>query len=63
MQGTASVIEDARQPPYLCPIDLAKWEYTTQGNTEERYEALLRFCLRFSNVHLFAAYGAWIKER
>ncbi|CAD6439767.1 a0636acf-136d-4261-b13d-06c584d5e938 [Sclerotinia trifoliorum] len=25
MQGSASIIEDARQPPYLCPVDLQKW--------------------------------------
>jgi len=24
MQGSASIIEDARQPPYLCPVDLVK---------------------------------------
>ncbi|KAL9098292.1 MAG: hypothetical protein Q9163_006025 [Psora crenata] len=24
MQGTASMAEDGRQPPYLCPVDLAK---------------------------------------
>ena len=24
MQGSASVVEDARQPPYLCPVDLGK---------------------------------------
>ncbi|KAG5644538.1 hypothetical protein DXG03_008192 [Asterophora parasitica] len=27
MQGSASLVEDARQPPYLCPVDLAKLLY------------------------------------
>lgn len=27
MQGSTSLAEDARQPPYLCPIDLAKLKY------------------------------------
>jgi archaemetzincin len=27
MQGTASIAEDVRQPPYLCPVCLAKVAY------------------------------------
>ena len=63
MQGTASVIEDARQPPYLCPIDLAKVLRATGADEKDRYKALLEFCDRFKEAQLFAAYGAWIKGR
>jgi archaemetzincin len=63
MQGTASVIEDARQPPYLCPVDLAKVLRATGADENERYRALLKFCEKFKEAHLFAAYGAWIQER
>ncbi|KAH8668106.1 hypothetical protein BGZ60DRAFT_408603 [Tricladium varicosporioides] len=63
MQGTASIIEDARQPPYLCPVDLAKVLKATGADIEERYEALLGFCEKHKGTHLFAAYRIWIKER
>lgn len=63
MQGTASVIEDARQPPYLCPVDLAKVLNATGADQKERYKALLAFCEKNEEAHLFAAYGAWIRRR
>jgi archaemetzincin len=63
MQGTASIIEDARQPPYLCPIDLAKVLRATGADENKRYTSLLSFCERFKEAHLFAAYGAWIRSR
>jgi archaemetzincin len=63
MQGNASIIEDARQPPYLCPVDLAKVLRATDSGMVERYQALLTFCNRHKYLHLFAAYGAWIRER
>ncbi|CAG8956126.1 hypothetical protein HYFRA_00012043 [Hymenoscyphus fraxineus] len=63
MQGTASIIEDSRQPPYLCPVDLEKVVRTTGTDVLERYEAILAFCGRFEQVHLFAAYAAWVRER
>jgi len=63
MQGTASIIEDARQPPYLCPIDLAKVLCATGADVKERYRALLQFCERKSEGQVFKAYGAWIKAR
>lgn len=44
MQATASLAEDVRQPPYLCPVDLAKLLRATEADERERYEALLRFC-------------------
>ncbi|CAG8976082.1 hypothetical protein HYALB_00002360 [Hymenoscyphus albidus] len=63
MQGTASIIEDSRQPPYLCPVDLEKVVRTTGADVLERYEAILAFCGRFEEVHLFAAYASWIREK
>lgn len=63
MQGTASIIEDPRQPPYLCPVDLEKVVRTTGADVLERYETILAFCDKFKRVHLFVAYGAWIRSR
>lgn len=63
MQGSASLCEDARQPPYLCPVDLAKMLIATGADAKERYRALLLFCDRRKDVHLFAAFGAWIRGR
>lgn len=61
MQGSASIIEDARQPPYLCPIDLAKLLKSTGANKIERYRALLKFCDSQKDSHMFAAFGGWIR--
>jgi archaemetzincin len=63
MQGSASIIEDARQPPYLCPVDLAKVLKATGADVKERYEALVSFCDQHKDAHLFAGYGAWIRGR
>jgi archaemetzincin len=63
MQGSASVVEDARQPPYLCPIDLAKILRTTGADEQERYMSLLAFCEKNKEVHLFASYKAWIYQK
>lgn len=63
MQGSASLSEDARQPPYLCPVDLAKVLAATNSSEKERYEALLAFCERLGEGHLFRAFGAWINAR
>ena len=62
-QGTASVIEDARQPPYLCPIDLTKVLKATGAGQNDRYSALLAFCEKHKDAQLFAAYAAWIRAR
>lgn len=43
MQATASMAEDVRQPPYLCPAELAKMQRAlglTDKDVMERYEAL-----------------------
>jgi archaemetzincin len=69
MQSTANLTEDARQPPYLCPVDLSKILIATgealgiEGKSDEmqRYEALLGYCENRENVHLFAALGSWIR--
>ncbi len=99
MQGSASLREDVRQPPYLCPVDLAKVLEATgvkrvrsnrrkmkgraDGDDEDnvmskeeqqdqraqrerqrqRYEALLEVCNRHRETGMFAAFGAWIRER
>jgi archaemetzincin len=61
MQSTANLTEDARQPPYLCPVDLAKMSMATGASERERYEALLEFCTARSDVGVFAGFGAWIQ--
>lgn len=63
MQGSASLAEDARQPPYLCPVDLAKLLHVTGTGARQRYEGLLSFCERRADIHLFAAFAAWIRAR
>lgn len=63
MQGSASITEDPRQPPDVCPIDLLKILHAVRGRSEERYKALLRFCEAQSEIHLFVSFGAWIRER
>lgn len=61
MQGTASLAEDVRQPPYLCPVDLAKVLRATGVNEKERYEAILEFCKGRRETPMFAALKAWVE--
>lgn len=63
MQGTASIEEDSRQPPYLCLVDMAKMVYATGRTEDEWCQAMLHFCQTRTDVHLFAALGAWSKAR
>ena len=63
MQGTASIAEDVRQPPYLCPIDLTKILHATRINMEDRYERIAGFLEKYDNNMVFAAYAAWIRAR
>ena len=63
MQGTASLAEDVRQPPYLCPVDLAKLLRATGANEKERYEAIQGFCEQWRETPMFAALGAWVGHR
>ncbi|KAJ6475093.1 hypothetical protein C8R47DRAFT_703597 [Mycena vitilis] len=60
MQGTTSLAEDARQPPFLCPVDLAKMLNASGADREGRYQAILSYCGKHPHCHLFAAFAAWI---
>jgi archaemetzincin len=62
MQGSASLSEDTRQPPYLCPVDCAKLLHATGSTARERYLALLEYCNRATNheTHFFSAFAAWL---
>ena len=63
MQGTASIAEDVRQPPYLCPVDLAKLLQSTGASLEGRYERIAIFLEMYDDNLIFAAYSAWIRAR
>ena len=63
MQGSASLAEDARQPPYLCPVDLAKILRATGANASDRYRALLTFCKSHGDTQCFEAFATWIEKR
>ncbi|KAG1690559.1 hypothetical protein DVH05_028062 [Phytophthora capsici] len=64
MQGSAGLSEDARQPPYLCPVDLAKIQIATSADLTERYKALLVFCESFEDQErTFSAFAAWLRHR
>ena len=65
MQGTASVPEDLRQPPYLCPVDEAKVGaiikqrgHAEEGSTSSREKALLNFTKKHEVGGGFAAFRA-----
>lgn len=64
MQGTASMSEDVRQPPYLCPVDLAKLQRAlnlTEDGIVQRDKALLEYCSKSGKA--FAAFEGWIGGR
>ena len=63
MQGTASIAEDVRQPPYLCPIDLTKLLQATGASAEDRYERIAILLEKYDDNPVFAAYAAWIRAR
>ncbi|TKA73802.1 hypothetical protein B0A55_05526 [Friedmanniomyces simplex] len=63
MQGTAGLSEDARQPPYVCPVDTAKLLTATGADEMDWLRALLNFCERFGEDALFAAFAAWLRMR
>jgi len=72
MQSSASTAEDVRQPPYLCPVCLAKvtaglMDVTPRTSAKElqvqRYKALMGFCERWTDVSMFAGYRAWLGKR
>lgn len=71
MQGTASVAEDCRQPPYLCPvwakkISRAKAEGHGSGFEEDKTsreacEAITKFCAKWRHTAAWAGYEAWLE--
>ncbi|KAK5137723.1 hypothetical protein LTR08_007294 [Meristemomyces frigidus] len=64
MQSTAGLSEDARQPPYLCPVDMAKLLHATGGSEGEWVEAMLWACARFEGgCGMFTGFGGWLKKR
>ena len=63
MQSTSSLSEDVRQPPYLCPVDLAKVLRATGADETERHRRLLSFCNGHVHAPMFAAFGAWLASR
>lgn len=63
MQATASIKEDLRQPPYLCPVDEAKVGRATGKGGRERGEVLGRWCGGRREFGMFAALGGWVAGR
>lgn len=64
MQGTAGLSEDARQPPFLCPVYLAKVLHATGADSVQRYRALLEFCEGPGKLDkMFTAFAAWLRVR
>ncbi|KAK3623313.1 hypothetical protein LTR56_021692 [Elasticomyces elasticus] len=60
---TAGLSEDARQPPYLCPVDTAKLLAATGAGEQAWLRALSDYCERFTLDTMFAAFAAWIRVR
>ncbi|KAJ7695689.1 hypothetical protein B0H17DRAFT_979801 [Mycena rosella] len=63
MQGSASLAEDARQPPFLCPVDRAKLLCASGADREGAERTMLAFCDRHPDCHLFAALASWIRAQ
>ncbi|GMF80983.1 hypothetical protein BDV35DRAFT_366350 [Aspergillus flavus] len=65
MQGTGSIQEDARQPPYICPVDQAKLLRATGTTEAQRDSALLSFCDRseLRETQFFAPFAAWLRAK
>lgn len=63
MQGTASLAEDSRQPPYLCPVDLVKVLRATGASEGERYGELVKVCDKWRGDRMFDAFAAWLRVR
>ncbi|KAL3481422.1 hypothetical protein BJX99DRAFT_164511 [Aspergillus californicus] len=63
MQGSASLSEDTRQPPYLCPVDLAKVLFATGSTMSARDQALLQYCEKpnLRELAYFQAFAAWLR--
>ena len=75
MQATASMEEDDRQPPFLCPVCLPKLSSAVlmakpgadkaaeRNYIIARYEALRKFCLTWPDDVIFAGFAAWMHHR
>ncbi|EQC25361.1 hypothetical protein SDRG_16770 [Saprolegnia diclina VS20] len=61
MQGSASIAEDYRQPPYVCPVDEAKILEATSSRKAEREAAVLACCRKYPASPLLSALAAWIE--
>jgi archaemetzincin len=68
MQGAASIHEDFRQPPFLCPLELVKLRFLLAWTREDivaRYDALLAVLAteEFCGTHVAASFSTWITRR
>lgn len=65
MQGSGSLSEDVRQPPYVCPVDLTKILHATGARAADRDHALIAFCDKPDNYNnqVFSPLAVWIKAR
>ncbi|KAJ4289368.1 hypothetical protein N0V88_007120 [Collariella sp. IMI 366227] len=76
MQGTASIVEDVRQPLYPCLVCEAKLLHAIRelkGDEGEKFEpvqwqierhtALAEFCKPWEDVAEFAGYRCWLEKR
>lgn len=72
MQGTASMAEDYRQPPYLCPVCATKLAravrevsiepaFEEKQHTRETNKVLARLCEKWKLVSVWAGYEAWLR--
>ncbi|KDO21968.1 hypothetical protein SPRG_12834 [Saprolegnia parasitica CBS 223.65] len=59
MQGSASIAEDYRQPPYVCPLDAEKILEATSSTIEARDAALRTCCRKYPTSPLLSALAAW----
>jgi archaemetzincin len=71
MQGSGSLEEDGRQPPYLCHICLKKLTsallevkaHSTEATyVSERDGVLSEFCKKWEHVPMFAGFQVWLDE-
>lgn len=65
MQGTCNAMEDARQPPYFCPIDERKLLSATGSEAEHRNRAMIDMLQKpeWSSEPMFAAYEKWLSSK
>ncbi|KAF2449836.1 hypothetical protein P171DRAFT_405377 [Karstenula rhodostoma CBS 690.94] len=64
MQSTASLLEDTRQPPFLCPVCDAKISHTVARWLRDRYSALKSFCEDGDRMKatLWAGFHGWLGD-